>query len=387
MDQFKEIRPYQDDEIRPVVDALLENPEFTASIASFYYPRLSRFFAPVLRRIARKRLESQVSGVHDVASMQDVIATYMDKMIEDTTTALTHSGLDKLDPDASYLFISNHRDIAMDPAFVNYMLYHNGMETLQIAIGDNLLKKPFVTDLMRLNKSFIVRRSLKGRELLKSLNLLSGYIHHCIDNNHNVWIAQREGRAKNGVDRTDPALLKMLARGRQGVSLKESLNGLHIIPVAISYEYDACDELKANELYQMDAFGKFEKNDQSDIQSIVTGMMGYKGDVHVAFGTQLIVESDDPDAVARQIDNQILNNYQLHTSNYTAMELLVRAGDIEEEAGVAVINQKLDLASKKAFENRIAAIDPKLHKFILKMYANPVISKNHGLKESSGQPA
>src|SRR5690606_21760891 len=190
---------------------------------------------------------------------------------------LTNSGLDKLSHDKSYLFISNHRDIAMDPAFVNYMLYHAGFDTLFIAIGDNLLKRPFVNDLMRLNRSFIVKRSLKGRELLKSSKQLSEYIHHCIAENRNVWIAQREGRAKDGVDRTETALLKMLGMARRPEGLAEALKPLHIVPVSISYEFDPCDALKGNELYQKTELGSYQKDDQSDINSIVTGMIGYKG--------------------------------------------------------------------------------------------------------------
>ena len=238
-------------------------------------------------KMAASKLRGQVKGVRDVKTMQDVIAVYMDKMIHDTTTYLVHTGMENLKEGRSYLFISNHRDITMDPAFVNYMLYHAGYETLQIAIGDNLLKKPFVTDLMRLNKSFIVKRSLKGRELLKSLSLLSQYIHHCIDSNANVWIAQREGRAKDGIDRTDPALLKMLAMGQRELPLSASLRHLHIVPVSISYEYDACDVLKAEELAQIEKTGIYEKTDETDIRSIVTGMVGFKGKVNVAFGQEL----------------------------------------------------------------------------------------------------
>ena len=287
MDKFRDIRPYQDDEIRPVLDQILLDGEMLDSIARFYYPRLTRIFPEAMKNAASKKLREQVKTVHDVKSMQDVIAGYMDKMIQDTTTELTNSGLEHLKAGRNYLFISNHRDITMDPAFVNYMLYHAGHETLQIAIGDNLLKKPFVTDLMRLNKSFIVHRSLKGRELLQSLKLLSEYMHHCVSNGENVWIAQREGRAKDGIDKTDPALLKMLAMGRRNLSLGESLNSLNIVPVTISYEYDACDMLKAKELYQIETQGSFTKTDQSDIQSIVTGLIGFKGRVHVAFGEQL----------------------------------------------------------------------------------------------------
>ena len=163
MDKFKSIRPYQDSEIRPVLDQLIRDPEFLESIANFYFPKLTRLFPGLIKMAASHKLKRQVRGVTDVKSMQDVIATYMDKMILDTTTNLTHSGMEGLKEGRSYLFICNHRDITMDPAFVNYMLYHGGLDTLQIAIGDNLLKKPFVTDLMRLNKSFIVARSAKGR--------------------------------------------------------------------------------------------------------------------------------------------------------------------------------------------------------------------------------
>jgi len=375
-DKYKEIRPYHDDEIRSVLDNLIENPELLASIASFYAPRLSRLFPGFMRKTAQRKLRSQLANVHNVATMQDVIAEYMDKMIEDTTTNLTHSGMENLQEGRSYLFISNHRDIAMDPAFVNYMLYHAGYETLQIAIGDNLLKKPFVTDLMRLNKSFIVKRSLKGRELLSSLKLLSEYIHFCIGENHNVWIAQREGRAKDGIDKTDPALLKMLAMGQRTVSLGESLGQLHIVPVSISYEYDACDVLKAEELYQIETTGSYTKTDKTDIQSIVTGMIGYKGHVHVAFGTELVIGSDDPDEIAALIDKQVLANYELRDINFLALERLRQNGMVAiDEFSKDVENRKVSKASRKIFDKRLLEVDPKLHKHWLFSYANPVINR------------
>ncbi len=375
-DKFKEIRPYHDAEIRPVLDSLLENPEFLGSIASFYAPRLARFFPGTMRKAAQRKLHQQLDGVHNVASMQDVIAVYMDKMIEDTTTSLTHSGMEHLQTDRSYLFISNHRDITMDPAFVNYMLYHAGYETLQIAIGDNLLKKPFVSDLMRLNKSFIVKRSLKGRELLQALLLLSGYIHCSIQHNHNVWIAQREGRAKDGIDKTDPALLKMLALGQRELPLGKSLAQLHIIPVSISYEYDACDVLKAEELYQIEKTGSFTKTDKTDIQSIVTGMIGFKGAVHVAFGKELRIASDDPDEIAAALDEQILLNYELHDINYLALERLRQDGKVAlHELRKDVADRQISNASRKKFAKRLQRVDPKLHKHFLFSYANPVISR------------
>lgn len=376
MDKFKEIRPYHDHEIRPVLDRLITDPEFLSSIASFYAPKMSRLLPGAMRMIARKKLRGQVAAVHDVASMQDVIADYMYKMIEDTTTSLTHSGLEDLDADRSYLFVSNHRDITMDPAFVNYMLYHAGNRTVQIATGDNLLKKPFVSDLMRLNKSFIVQRSLKGRELLRGLTLLSEYIHHCIEQDSHVWIAQREGRAKDGIDKTEAALLKMLAMYQRKQPLSESLEQLHIVPVSISYEYDACDVLKAEELYAIESTGSFTKNEKSDIQSIVAGMIGFKGAVHVAFGREMHYASNDPDVIAASIDSQIIENYKLRDSNYIAFELLKEKGWLPERSGGLEISiPEIGRESRGFFMKRLEQVDPKLHRHYLLSYANPVISR------------
>jgi 1-acyl-sn-glycerol-3-phosphate acyltransferase len=363
MDQYQDIRPYNDEEVRPVIEGLLANPDFIRSIAGFSFQRLFRVFPGLVCWLARRRLTAQLMGVHTVKAMQGIIALYMDKMIEKTTSRLTHSGLDALRRDRAYLFISNHRDIAMDPAFVNYMLYHANFETLQIAIGDNLLKRPFVTDLMRLNKSFIVRRSLKGRDLLKSSKQLSEYIHHCISTGRSIWIAQREGRAKDGVDRTDTALLKMLALARRDEGLMAALNALHIVPVAISYEFDPCDLLKADELYQKSEHGTYQKTDQSDIHSIVTGMVGFKGHVHVSFGTEITLSSDDADAAAALVDAQIIQNYLLQSTNHLALQALQRGS-------LPTGNDE----SARRFESRIAEADPAIRSWLLQMYANPVIS-------------
>jgi len=363
MDQFQDIRPYNDEEVRPVIDGLLANLEFIRSIAGFSYPRLYRLLPGLVCWLARRKLTTQLRDVHNVKTMQGVIALYMDKMIEKTTSRVTHSGLDSLSRDKAYLFISNHRDIAMDPAFVNYMLYHAGFETLQIAIGDNLLKRPFVTDLMRLNKSFIVKRSVKGRDLLKSSKQLSEYIHHCISSGRSVWIAQREGRAKDGMDRTDTALLKMLALARRDEGFMASLNALHIVPVAISYEFDPCDLLKADELQQKSEHGTYQKTEQSDIHSIVTGMVGFKGHVHVSFGTEIMLRSDDADEAAALVDAQIIRNYLLQPTNHLALQML-------QGESVAAFQDE----SARRFQEHVAAAAPAIRPFLLQMYANPVIS-------------
>lgn len=380
MDQFQDIRPYHDDEVRGVIDGLLANPEFIAALGSFSFPRLYRSMPAAVRVLVKQRLKLQMRNVKDVASMQSVIAGYMDQMIEKTTSRLTHSGLDGLPRDKTYLFVSNHRDIAMDPGFVNYMLYHAGFDTVHIAIGDNLLKRPFVTDLMRLNKSFIVRRGLKGRELLKSSKLLSEYIHHCIENHHNVWIAQREGRAKDGVDRTDTALLKMLSMAKKSEGLQQALNSLHIVPVAISYEFDPCDALKADELHQKETTGTFQKTEQSDIHSIVTGLVGFKGHVHVAFGKEIRLDSDDVDAAAAAIDQEIIHNYRLHSTNHLALHKLIVSEpelvpDLDEDTDFDIpVGAEAD-SSRSKFEERLAAADPAIRSWMLRMYANPVISR------------
>jgi len=380
MDPFKEIRPYHDDEVRPVLDRLLADNDFVRSIGSFSFPRLVRWMPGLLSYLTRRKLTRQLKNVNSVAAMQDVIAVYMGQMIERTTSALTHSGIDRLSKEKAYLFVSNHRDIAMDPAFVNYMLYHAGFDTLYIAIGDNLLKRAFVTDMMRLNKSFIVKRSLKGRELLKSSKLLSEYIHHCIAENCNVWIAQREGRAKDGVDRTDTALLKMLAMARRPEPLAEALKALHIVPVSISYEFDPCDELKGRELYQKKETGSYTKDEQSDINSIVNGMIGFKGRVHVAFGNELELLDNDDEAVAALIDDQVINNYLIQQTNVMALrrlrsEYAVQIPDLQPAYLRFESAMHFDGVVTEKFNERISAMDPEVRPYVLQMYANPVVSR------------
>lgn len=381
MDPFKDIRPYHDEEIRPVLDALLKNRDFIRSIAGFSHPTLYRWLPSLLAVLTQRRLTAQLKNVNSVKSMQDVIAGYMDQMIERTTSRLTNSGLDKLSREKSYLFISNHRDIAMDPAFVNYMLYHAGFDTLYIAIGDNLLKRPFVTDLMRLNKSFIVKRSLKGRELLKSSRQLSEYIHHCIEVKRNVWIAQREGRAKDGIDRTDTALLKMLGMARRPAALADALQELHIVPVSISYEFDPCDALKGEELHQKQETGSYQKDEQSDIKSIVTGMIGFKGHVHVAFGDELALDAAmDDETIAAQIDGQVVSNYLLQQTNLLALQQLQTQSPESVPAlsaeGIKVLAElQADPVTAEKFNARLSNMSPGVQHHVRLMYANPAISR------------
>lgn len=384
MHEFDDIRPYRDDEVRGVVATLLEDLDFARAMGKFRHPRLFRWFPGPVTRLAQSALRQELRGVGTIHDVQTIIEKYLDKLIETTTDGLTHSGLDRLDPQMSYLFISNHRDITMDPALVNYMLYHHGFDTLQIAIGDNLLKRPFLTKLMKLNKSFIVKRSVQGRDLLAASKQLSSYIRHCINTGQNVWIAQREGRAKDGVDKTETAILKMLhmsardkAEAGQGGALSQSLNQLNIVPVAISYEYDPCDLMKATELHAIDTAGRFEKDENTDVNSILTGMIGNKGAVHVSFGEPVNVpELATAEGVAELIDRQVIGNYKLHPSNCLALQKLepdyMDFTRLPEMFGVSasIIEEK-----RQQLERRLHEIPAALQPYVLAMYANPVIRK------------
>jgi len=383
-DPFADIRPYRDDEVAPVLARLLDDPEFLGVIASYRLGRWARFAPGLLRPLVRFLLKREVRGVSDVRGMQVVIERYMGRMIDSATGGFSVSGLEQLNPVRPYLYMSNHRDIAMDPAFTNLALHRNNYETVRIAIGDNLLTKPWVSDLMRLNKSFIVRRSVSGpRELLKASKNLANYMQHSIlQEGAAVWIAQREGRAKDGVDRTEPAIIKMLSlsRDKRAQEFGDHIQGLGIVPVAISYELDPCDALKANELYQLASEGNYEKGEQEDVASIARGIAGEKGRVHVTFGTPLGGGFDTPEAVAAEVDRQIISGYCLHPTNIYAYRMLHGADapvpdDLYLEEGDC---------NQAEFEARIAAM-PEAHRpYALAIYANAVVSK---LALANGSPA
>lgn len=374
-DPFADIRPYRDEEVAPVLARLLDDPEFLAAIASFYLGRWARLAPGLLRPLVRFVLRREVRGVSDVYSMQVVIERYIDRMVESATGGFSVSGLERLNPVRPYLYMSNHRDIAMDPTFTNYALQRNNYETVRIAIGDNLLTKPWVSDLMRLNKSFIVKRSASGpRELLATSKNLANYIAHSIlQESSPVWLAQREGRAKDGIDRTEPVIIKMLSmsRDKRAQGFGEHIQGLGIVPVAISYELDPCDALKANELYELATHGNYEKGEQEDIASIAQGISGRKGRVHVSFGTPLGGGLDTPEAVAAEVDRQIISEYCLHPTNIYAYRMLHGADspvpdDLYLEEGDC---------SQAEFEARIEAM-PEAHRpYALAIYANAVVSK------------
>ncbi len=374
-DPFADIRPYRDGEVTDVLARLLREPELLDSLAKLRLPRLSGLLPGLARWLIRRGLGQQVRGVNDVHGMQMVIKTYVEGMIDSTTGGFSVSGLDKLDASRSYLFISNHRDIAMDPAFTNYALHKGGHGTVRIAIGDNLLTKPWVSDLMRLNKSFIVKRSVSGpRELLAASKNLSNYIQHSLGTeNNSVWIAQREGRAKDGLDRTEPVIIKMLGMSRDKAkqSFGEHIASLAIVPVSISYELDPCDALKANELNELGKTGSYKKGEQEDVASIGQGISGNKGQVHVSFGKPLGDGFENANEAAAEIDRQIIDQYCLHPTNLYAYDMLY--GDHAPKPENLYLEE--GVCSREAFDQRISALPEEQRPYALAIYANAVVSK------------
>ena len=358
-DLFAEIRPYHDDEVPAALARLMADEELLAAIAHFRFPSLSRWLGWLLKPLIRSALKRRWAKVRTVRDVQMEVAHFMESMIASTTDGVTYSGLEQLDSQKGYLFISNHRDIAMDPAFVNWGLYKCGLETVRIAIGDNLLRKPCATELMRLNKSFIVKRSVKGpREMMKAFSELSAYIADSLKTGHSIWIAQKEGRAKDGDDKTDPAILKMfyMAGKQQKRSFAEYMQSLNIVPVAISYEFDPGDEAKARELVERAQSGSYEKGEFEDIDSIVAGIVGGKGRVHVSLGKPLDGDYDSAEELAQAIDQAIHSQYRLFPSN------LLAAGQAD---GVTA-------DERQRFEARLALMPSELRDTVRAMYAKPV---------------
>lgn len=360
-DPFQNIRPYYDSEVGDVLNRLIHDDELISVLTRYQFPHMASLFGWLLKPAVRIFLAQKTGEIESIQDFQALIAGYMTKMIGRTTTRLSCSGIENLEQDEAYLFVSNHRDIAMDPAFVNWALYQNGFDTLRIAIGDNLLRKPYVSDLMRLNKSFIVNRSAKGREVLTALGQLSAYIDHSLVHDEaSVWIAQREGRAKDGNDFTDPAILKMFYMShRKQRSFAEFLERVKIVPVSISYEYDPCDRAKAQELDAKQQGVKYQKSQFEDIDSIVTGITGNKGHVYVAFG-DVITGMNTPEELAAEIDRQIIDNYYLHPSNMLA-------------AGID--DGSIDAQQQALFAARSEGLSDSAANILRQMYANPVLNK------------
>jgi hypothetical protein len=377
MAEFDSIRPYQDDEVAAVLARLTSDKTLLGMLTRFRFPRLAGPFGWLLRPLIAWRLRRECAGIDCVAKVQDKIEPYVDRTIEKATDGVTYSGLEQLSSGKPCLFIANHRDIVMDPAFVNYAMYHAKHPTLRIAIGDNLLQKPFVGDLMRLNKSFIVPRSITGRrEKLAAFQLLSAYINHSILNDHeSVWIAQAEGRAKDGNDRTDPAILKMFHISRKDQPFAEVISQLHIIPVSISYEYDPCDQAKARELAIRASTGSYSKAQGEDDASIALGITGYKGRVHLHFGNEMSGHYEDAKQLAVALDQVILSHYRLFPVHYLAYAMWSEQDPDIQVPQLAGLFAADDLRRAEGeWQRRLDNCPAEYRNSLIMQYANPVRS-------------
>jgi len=375
MDEFEAIRPYADAEVPLVMARLFADREFLDILAHFRFPRLADSMGWLIKPVISRRLRKQFASIRTVDALQHKIEAYIDRTIERATDGVTFTGLEQLQQGRAYLFLANHRDIVMDPAFVNYAVYQAGIRTPRIAIGDNLLQRPFVSDLMRLNKSFIVRRSISGRrEKLAAYQVLSAYINHSIRNDgESVWIAQAEGRAKDGDDRTDSAILKMLHMSRKDEAFADALAALRPVPVAISYEYDPCDQAKARELYIRATTGTYTKAPGEDDASIALGITGYKGRVHIAFGTPMERAPEDSKQMALALDRQILGSYRLFPVHYLAYRLWDdRDPDIQVPSAAELFSREEVERAEAEWSKRLAACPSVQQPYLIQQYAMPV---------------
>ena len=375
---FDAIRPYLPEELPEVFERLLGNPQFAAILTSFF------------PGIPLEMLKQKLLGCRDNLEVQKAFCyPLLKNLLQKCSTSIEfdtasipaeHRATD------SFTFISNHRDIVLDSALLCILLIENGYRTtVEIAIGDNLLIYPWIKDLVRVNKSFIVQRSVTMREMLASSKRMSDYMHFALLSKHeNIWIAQREGRAKDSDDRTQESVLKMMAMGGEGTAV-ERIKAMNLVPLAISYELDPCDFLKAKEYQQKRDIEGFKKSQADDLNNMQTGIFGKKG--RIVYRTAAPVNSwideiaDLPKSeffrvLAERIDRGIHAGYELYPCNYIACDLLAGSRQHAEH-----YTAEDETAFHAYLEERISLIDlPEkdvdfLKERILTMYANPV--KNH----------
>ena len=373
LSQYDEIRPYSPEELPAVLSELLEDPMFTAIVQNFFQGvPIEALKAKMLS--CRNNLEFQKAFIYPLIK----------QLLAKNCTGLTFESA--LEPTKRYTYVSNHRDIVLDSALLSIVLIENGFEdTPEIAIGDNLLIYPWIKKLVRVNKSFIVQRSLSMREMLESSRRMSSYMHYAInEKQQSIWIAQREGRAKDSNDRTQESVLKMMAMGGEGTPT-ERLKSLNIAPLSISYEYDPCDYLKAQEFQQKRDNPDFKKSREDDLKNMQTGIFGYKGQVHYQVAPCINEWIDEMStlpkgeffsAVAQRMDADIFRNYRLYPGNYVAADLLEGSTRF---ASHYTEEQKQQF--EKYVQSRIALVElpnpdtAYLRERILEMYANPVLNQ------------
>ncbi|MFN4123589.1 MAG: 1-acyl-sn-glycerol-3-phosphate acyltransferase [Flavobacteriales bacterium] len=365
------IRPFFDNEVPDAIERLSKQPSFHTAL---------RFVFPDMRS---EELLDKLRSVRSIRDFQtSLIYDAVKRIVRASTQGVKQSGLENLDPKKNYLFISNHRDIVLDSAFLNYLMLGEGFDTTRIAIGSNLLQKKWIYDLVKLNKNFIVPRNVQARQLLEYSLMLSNYIRQSITNDHqSVWIAQREGRTKNGDDRTTPALLKMFAMSYEGDPIA-ALKELNIVPVSISFEIEPCDWLKAKELYERSINPDYSKKPDDDLESMKMGIAMKKGHVHYHFSSCIneqldsladVNKNDLMKEVATLIDKEIIANYKLFPNNYIAYDLIHGGERFKNEYDSVDKNYFLRHIDHKLMMT--LGDEDAIRKNMLMIYAKPLMNK------------
>lgn len=328
--KFDDIAPLYDHEVKQAIQDILVDPGFQHAV-KYIMPEIdwAEFSAEMSKYATKKEFQSRmIYPVIKALGMR-------------VSSSMKLDNWESIDRSVEHLFLSNHRDIVLDAGLLNILRHEKGFETTEIAIGDNLLIHPWIDKLVRLNKSFIVRRGLSIKERLIASKHMSEYIHYAIsEKKESVWIAQREGRAKNSDDRTQDSLLKMLALYPEDKSFIESLKELNLIPLSISYEYDPCDYLKAKEFQQKRDDPEFKKTQRDDLLNMEIGILGKKGNVVFRFGNCINTELDkitepdkrlQPEIAAQIIDKEIHRNYEIFPCNYIAYDLFYKETRFEDK--------------------------------------------------------
>ena len=370
MDPFKNIRPYTDAEVAEVLQSLANNPSVLKALIGLQYPGiLSK--VPFLKFFVKQKLTSQVKTIQTIDDYQMVFKDLMEKVVKESIASFKVNGLDRLDKNESYLFISNHRDISLDAALLALHLHKSDFRTFNIAVGNNLMEETWASDLFRLNKSFIIQRSGgTKKEIYSGLSLASQFIHQSIfQDSTSVWIAQKQGRAKDGIDETDPALLKMIhLTERKSQPEASYFNSLKVVSVSISYEYDPNDQLKAKELDLLQSNSEYVKEKDEDLKSIANGIIGFKGNVNINLSEPMkFAECDDYQVISKKITQSIISTYKLHASNYAACNLM----GLDFAHGTFSAEEIAQ--AEKDLNHRVQSLKTGARSKLLEQYANPVI--------------
>ncbi len=371
MQKFDSIRPFYDTEVNDALSDVIQHPMMKA-LMNFSFPD-----------VADEVWKEQLKRTHSIRDFQcNFIYQSVRKILEKSSEGLTTSGFEHLEKNTSYFFISNHRDILLDTTLLNATLFEHGLVMTASAIGDNLVKKSFLKILAKLNRNFLVLRGLSPREMLQSSKLLSEYIKQLLlHENRSVWIAQREGRTKDGNDATNPGVLKMLGMASEDKNVMEYFKKIKIVPVSISYEYDPTDVLKMPQLMAEANNEIYVKEKNEDFQNILSGVLGQKKRIHIHIGKVIdseidtIVATEDNSnkqvlALAQAIDDAILTNYKLWPTNFIAYDILHKTNQYSH---LYTENEKS--LFERRLEMRIDHDNPVLLEGFLSMYSNPVVNK------------